>query len=319
MDGGQGGDTLVLNNISVSAGTITDIETVNLTSTGTETIDYSVFDSDLTDLNINATNLITVDRFDSGNIDIESTAANLSFTNNSSTTSVDIDAPNITGTLELTSQGTLNDVDVDFTGAGGPATLVTNADVTSVTIRAGASTAVTYSTATAATDIDASNALGGINFTAGTSGTIRGSSVADTFNFGGGNVTLDVNSLSELGDGYAATPSVGNNIVAATAIESISGFTASDELDFDGVFGDSTNISLGTQISATALTAADFSTAAAEIAGNPVLNAVFLDDDGAGDADYLLLENGGDIYVIEFAGGYGGGGAATPTVDNLFL
>ena len=320
LDGGQGGDTFVMDDISVTGGTITDIETVNLTATSAKTIDYSVFDGDLTNLNIDATAQITVKGFDSGNIDIGSTSADLSFTANTSTTSVDIDAPNLTGTLTLASTGTLTDVDVDLTGAGTTAALTTTGGFTSVTIRAGASTAVSFTSATGATDIDASNALGGITFTSATTGTIRGSSIADAFDFNAGTVTLDVNSLSELGDGFAATPAVGTNIAAAISaseIESIENFNG-DELDFDGVFVDSTNISLGTQISATALTAADFSTAAAEIAGNPVLNAVFLDDNDGGD-DYLLLENGGDIYVIEFTNGFGGAGSATPSVADIFL
>jgi hypothetical protein len=321
LDGGLGGDTLALSGASIATGTVTDIETVNVEA-GSATIDYSLIDSDLTDLNVNVAETVTIIDFDSGNIDVSTTSASLEFEGSTGATTVDIDAPAITGTLALANTGVQTSVDVDFTGAATDVTL-TSAGLASVNIRAGASTAVLYTTATGATDVDASDALGGITFTSGT-GTvgIRGSSIADTFDFSAGTVTLDVNSLTELGDGYAATPSIGTNLAAAIAaseIESITGFDG-DELDFDGVFGDSSAISLAAKVSNSgAFTATDFDEAADRIDSSGVFNAVFMDDTTGVGADYLLIENGGDIYAIEFGGGFGSESAATPTVTDIFL
>ncbi|MGB1155736.1 MAG: beta strand repeat-containing protein [Alphaproteobacteria bacterium] len=320
IDGGGGNNELIMAAGSdiVAGAELSNFPTLTLKS-GTASVDLDAFtDSDLNDINVEG-GAITFTNHAGTDIDYTGTST-ATISVNGTATSVDVDAPSLTGTLNLTDAGgSLTAADVNFTGAGNDVTVALT-DFTDLTVRAGASTEVTI-TGAALTSVDASNANGGIDFTSTANATVRGSNKADTFNFTGGDAVLDVDALSELGDGFADVPAIGTNIKAAIDagdIESITGFTALDELDMDGIFGSKVNISLADQVSAADLVASDFGLAADRIDSSDINNAVFMDDTDGGD-DYLLIENGGDIYVIEFTGGYTGANAATPTVDDLFL
>lgn len=321
IDGGGGNNELIMAAGSdiVAGAELSNFPTLTLKS-GTATVDLSAFtDSDLNDINVEGGN-ISFTNHAGTDIDYTGTAS-ATISVNGTATSVDVDAPSLTGTLNLTDAGgSLTAADVNFTGAGNDVTVALT-DFTDLTVWAGASTEVTI-TGAALTSVDGSNANGGIDFTSTADATVRGSNKADTFNFAGGNAVLDVDALSELGDGFANVPAIGTNIKAAIDagdIESITGFTASDELDMDGIFGSKVDISLAAQVSAADFDVSDFETAADSIDLSSIRNAVFMDDTTDTEPDYLLIENGGDIYVIEFTNGYGGAATATPTVDDLFL
>ena len=155
--------------------------------------------------------------------------------------------------------------------------------------------------------------------------TLDGGAGADDYFLGTGagvataGVTIELESLADLGSGFAVTGNIGTNILAAGTsgtLETITDFTnGNHSIDVDGIYG-AGNGSMdiyGDGLSA--IDAADLTAAVNELDISNVYNSIFVNGSGN---DYLLMENGGDVYVIEFTSGATGTIEATPS-DDLFV
>ena len=319
IDGGGGNNELIL---AASQSIATDAELSNFPTltlkSGTASVDLDAFtDSDLNDINVEGGNISFTNH---AGTDIDYTGTGTATISVSGTaTSVDVDAADLAAaqTLTLVAGGSLTAADVNFTGAGGSVTLAAT-NFTSVVLRAGASTAVTYNPTDTVTDVDASNASGGITMAPAGSGTmtIEGSSKDDDFDFDTVSATLEINDLSDLGDGFAIGGGIGTSILNSTNIEKIASYdNANDKLDVSGVFGAGDISMYYFEDASDAIDSADLDSAASQLTGETIYNAAFVS--GSAD-DYLLLRDGGQIYAIKFDGGAGGTIDAS-SANDLFI
>ena len=359
LDGGLGGDTLILNDVSVSGGTITDIETVNLTATGTESIDYAAFDGDLLDLNIDASATsfnVEIKDFDSGGIDIASTVASLSFAGTAGASSVDIDAPSATTLALAASGGALQtSFDVDFEGVGASATIDVDAGVESLTLRANASTAVTVdaSDASALTSIRLTSVNSNPNVTATASDVANydGSSQTDTvslklaagadIDLGAGDDQLTVTSVTgasavisgDAGIDTIVLPSDG--LVEIIEISSLSDLGTLRTVALDGSSLTNeviTNFDSGSdlidlvgglpsdiEVQTTTTPNSTDFATAYAMLDATGTDVVIVDDTDVSDTDYMLIGNSDGYYILEFSDGTNSTGTASTTVDHYFM
>jgi len=132
-------------------------------------------------------------------------------------------------------------------------------------------------------------------------------------------VTLELESLADLGSGFAVTGNIGTNILAAGTsgtLETITYFTNTNHsIDVDGIYGAGNGSMDIYGDGNSTIGAADLTAAVNELDISNVYNSIFVD--GLTN-DYLLMENGGDVYVIEFTSGATGTIEATPS-DDLFV
>ena len=146
--------------------------------------------------------------------------------------------------------------------------------------------------------------------------TIEGSSKDDDFNFGTVSATLEINDLSDLGDGFAIGGGIGTSILNSTNIEKITVYSNDDDkLDVSGVFGAGDISMYYFEDASDAIDSADLDSAASQLTGETIYNAAFVS--GSAD-DYLLLRDGGQIYAIKFDGGAGGTIDAS-SANDLFI
>jgi len=151
--------------------------------------------------------------------------------------------------------------------------------------------------------------------------TLDGGAGADDYDLGSGGVavTIELESLADLGSGFAVTGNIGTNILAAGTsgtLETVTDFTnGNHSIDVDGIYGAGNGSMDIYGDGSSTIGAADLTAAVNELDISNVYNSIFVNGDVN---DYLLMENGGDVYVIEFTSGATGTIEATPS-DDLFV